>query len=220
MRTSTLIARPAKWRTRTGRTSGSCWARTLENGLTANYATLRTTTSLPHRPAGLSMKLRTGLALCCRLGRWRSVNRTRAGLRRNHAPLRNNGLARRRLRRSCRGNRRSCRLRRHGRCRFAYGSGHRRSFRRRCNNHRWRLSLCRRRSNHHCGRRSRLFNFFLRWRSRWRRDNRRRLPRRGHNHRTLSRWYWRLARGFFRYWRLRRNWRRRLRLGLSRSRSR
>jgi hypothetical protein len=85
----------------------------------------------------------------CRTRRRSGVNRTRAGLWRNHSALRNNRLAGCWLGRS-RGSNWSCRLGRRSRCR---------SFRR-C---RRRRSHCRcRRRNYHCRRRSRLF---CRWRS-------------------------------------------------------
>jgi hypothetical protein len=208
MRTSTLISGPAKRRPRAGCASGSCWPWTLENGLTANYAALgpATLTHGPaaHWPAWLSMKLRPRL-LSCGARWWSGINRPRPSLRRNHAPLRNDRLTRRRLRRSCRRSGRSWRFCSHRRCGFACRSGGRRSFRsRRCNNRRWRLRLSRRRCNDHGWRRCGLFNFFLDWRSRWWRDNRRRLARRGHNHWTLSSRSRRLGgRGLFRHWRLR-----------------
>ena len=182
MRTSTLISR-SKWRPR-ARCSRSAGAWTLENGLTTNYAALRAS-ALAHGPAGLPVKLRARL-LSCWARRRSCVDGARTSLWCNHAPLRDDGLARCGLGRNCCRSGRSGGLRRHGGCRFICASGSGRSFRRRCNDRRGRLRLSRRRSYYDRRGRCSFLNFFLDWRSRRWRDNRRCLTGRGHNHRTFS----------------------------------
>lgn len=141
------------------------------------------------------MHLRT---LLLRYGarRRRRVNGTRPGLRRDHASLWNDWLARRRLGRG----RWTTGLRRNWRCRF----GNRRwRCRRFCRRRRYRsrrlLRLHGWRRDHHRGRRSGLFNFFLNWRSRGRRNNRWRLTRGRNDHGPLC--YGRLHNRLFRGWR-------------------
>jgi hypothetical protein len=195
MRTATLIAGTAERWPRARCTPWSCWPGALENGLTANDASLGTP-ALAHRPAGLAMKLRTWL-LRCRAGRWSGVNRPRPCLRGNHAPLGDDGLARRGLGRSCCRSGGSRRLCSYGRCWFSCYRWRGRSFRRGCNNRRRGLRLSGRRRYYHCRWRSGFLNFFLCWRSRWWRDNWRRLAWRRHYHRTLRRRRRRFGSSFF-----------------------
>ena len=156
MRTTALFARTSLiWRTRSWRASWSGRPWPLENRLPANHAlrALSWSALALHRSCSRSALHGASWRSAWRgvARRRRRVNRSRAGLRRNHSSLLHNRLARHGL-----GGRRRSRSRlltcfcRWGRCKRLL----RRSWRR-CNYHGWRM---RGRSNHNCGRSGGLFN--------------------------------------------------------------